>query len=224
MRSSSRWPTTAAARRPARSTSRSRASPGRYGDALYTCEWGREGVFRHPLEPKGAGFTAGQEPFVMLPRPTDIDVDGQSRIFISSWRGATFTYAGPNAGYVIRVTDPAATRPAFPDLKAATDEQLVGHLAASSQVLRLAAQREILQTGQQARLREKAGGTGPRRRAPGARVAAIFTLELLLGRESIDTLVKLTGDPKVREFALHALADRKEDAARIPAGPFVDAL
>ena len=40
----------------------------------------------------------------MLPRPTDIDVDGQSRIFISSWRGATFTYAGPNVGYVIRVT------------------------------------------------------------------------------------------------------------------------
>ena len=48
--------------------------PAPYGDALFTCEWGREGVFRHPLEPKGAGFTAGQEPFVMLPRPTDIDV------------------------------------------------------------------------------------------------------------------------------------------------------
>ena len=51
----------------------------------------------------------------MLPRPTDIDVDGQSRIFISSWRGATFTYAGPNVGYVIRVTGPRDGPPApFP--------------------------------------------------------------------------------------------------------------
>ncbi len=195
-----------------------------YGDALYTCEWGREGIFRHPLEPKGAGFTAGQEPFVMLPRPTDIDVDGQSRIFISSWRGATFTYAGPNAGYVIRVTDPAAARTAFPNLKAAGDAQLVEDLAASSQVLRLAAQREILRRGTKPafanRLEALARAHGPL--AP--RVAAIFTLELLLGRESIATLVNLTSDPKVREFALHALSDRKEVAAQIPAEPFVDGL
>jgi putative heme-binding domain-containing protein len=198
--------------------------PEPYGDALYTCEWGREGVFRHPLEPKGAGFTAGQEPFVMLPRPTDIDVDGQSRIFISSWRGATFTYAGPNAGYVIRVTDPSASRPAFPKLKAASDAQLVGYLAASGQVLRLAAQREILRRGNKPafakRLEALARADGPL--AP--RVAAIFTLELLLGRESIATLANLTGDPTVREFALRALSDRKEDAARIPAGPFATAL
>ena len=83
----------------------------------------------------------------MLPRPTDIDVDGRSQIFISSWRGAAFTYAGPNVGYVIRVTHPARQPPAFPDLKAADDARLVEYLASPSQVLRLAAQREILRRG-----------------------------------------------------------------------------
>jgi glucose/arabinose dehydrogenase/type 1 glutamine amidotransferase/HEAT repeat protein len=201
------------------------ALPELYGDALYTCEWGREGVFRHPLAPEGAGFTAGQEPFVMLPRPPDIDVDGQARIFISSWRGATFTYAGPKAGYIIRVTGPRGPDVrATPKLKSAGDAQLVGYLVAPSQVVRLADQREVLRRGNRPvfaeRLEEIAKTDGPL--VP--RVAAIFTLEQLLGRDSIKTLLQLSGDPKVREFALHALADCKEEAARIPVGPFVDGL
>ena len=155
--------------------------PAPYGDALYTCEWGREGVFRHPLEPAGAGFKAGQEPFVMLPRPTDIDIDGRSRIFISSWRGATFTYAGPNVGYVIRVTGPGEASPPCPDQQAATDAQLVECLAAPGQVLRLAAQRDDPATGQPARIRRQARSPGRGRRPAGPRVAAIFTLEQLLG-------------------------------------------
>ncbi len=198
--------------------------PAPYGDALYTCEWGREGVFRHPLEPRGAGFSAGQEPFVMVPRPTDIDVDGSSRLFISSWRGATFTYAGPRVGYIIRVTRAGAAPSRFPDLKTAIDSRLVQYLAAPSQVLRLAAQREILRRGRKPSVREGleslAGAGGPL--AP--RVAAIFTLEQLLGRESTETLVKLAADPAVREFALRALADRREDAASIPARPFALSL
>ena len=199
--------------------------PEPFGDALYTCEWGREAVFRHPLAPKGAGFTAGQEPFVMLPRPTDIEVDGQSRIFISSWRGATFTYAGPTAGYVIRMTGPDGPDVrATPNLNAAGDAQLVEYLASGSQVVRLAAQREVLRRGNRPifaeRLQAMAKTDGPL--VP--RVTAIFTLPQLLGRDSVEMLVKLSGDPKVREFALRALEGRKEDAARIPAGPFVDGL
>jgi putative heme-binding domain-containing protein len=198
--------------------------PEPYGDALYTSEWGREGIFRHPLEANGAGFKAGQEPFVMLPRPTDIDVDGRSRIFISSWRGASFTYVGPKVGFIIRVTQSGRSEPPVPNVKAAGDTQLVAYLASASQVLRLAAQREILRRGNRgsfaAGLEALARAEGPL--AP--RVAAIFTLELLLGRESIATLVKLTSEKALREFALRALADRKDDAASVPIEPFVDGL
>jgi putative heme-binding domain-containing protein len=195
-----------------------------YGDALYTCEWGREGIFRHPLEPQGSGFKAGQVPFVTLPRPTDIDIDGQSRIFISSWRGAEYTYAGPTVGYVIRVTRKGITAAPLPDIKAASDTQLVAQLSSPSQVLRLAVQREILRRGNRpgfaASLEVLARASGPL----ASRVAAIFTLEQLLGRESIKTLENLASDPAVREFTLHALSDRKEDASHVPSGPFVSGL
>jgi putative heme-binding domain-containing protein len=56
------------------------------------------------------------------------------------------------------------------------------------------------------------------------RVAAIFTLEQLLGRDAIAMLVKLAVDPGIREFALKALADRRENEASIPAQPFLDGL
>ncbi len=195
-----------------------------YGDALYTCEWGREAIFRHPLEPSGAGFQALQEPFIILPRPTDIDVDGQSRIYVASWRGASFTYAGPNVGYVTRVTQIGRPQSPVPDVKSAPDVGVVSYLGSASSVLRLAAQREILRRANRdvfaPALEGLARASGPL--AP--RVAAIFTLELLLGPESIDTLVKLCGDAAVREFALRALGDRREHAARVPVRPFVDGL
>src|SRR5206468_1272025 len=57
--------------------------PTGLGTALYTCEWGRSAVYRHPLEPKGATFKAKQEPFLEIPRPTDMDVDGQARLYVS---------------------------------------------------------------------------------------------------------------------------------------------
>jgi putative heme-binding domain-containing protein len=199
--------------------------PAPFGGSLYTCEWGREAVFRHPLDPSGAGFKAGQEPFVTLPRPTDIDVDGRSRIFIASWRGASFTYVGPNVGYVLCVTPNPKSVPAAPNLKLATPSVLIEQLGSQSQVARLAAQREILRRG------DSTGATAEKladlARAPGplaSRVAAIFTLELLPGRRSIDLLAKFAGDPAIREFALKALADRKEDAKLIPIEPFAKGL
>src|SRR4051812_1192798 len=54
--------------------------PDDLGDSLYTCEWGRSMIYRHPLRRKGAGFVARQVPFLEIARPTDMDVDGQSRL------------------------------------------------------------------------------------------------------------------------------------------------
>ncbi len=192
MKSSSPSPTMAAARRPARFTSTSPALPAPYGHALYTCEWGREAVFRHPLAAQGAGFKAGQEPFVMLPRPTDIDIDGQSRIFISSWRGATFTYAGPNVGYIIRLTQAGDTHPPFPNLKAARRSDRLS-LTSPHRARSFVSPRSVRSCAGASNppsmrsLEALASADGPL--AP--RVAAIFALEQLLGRESIGTLVKL---------------------------------
>ncbi len=190
--------------------------PGPFGDMLYTCEWGRGAVFMHPLEAKGAGFGAKQETFLTIPRPTDIDVDGSGRIFVSSWRDGGFTFSKPDIGYVIRVVPPGHKPAAFPDLKAASDASLVGFVSSPGAVLRLAAQRDLLRRGvtpdAAKALEAIAAAEGP---LPG-RVAAIFTLVQGLGSKSFGPLAKLARTlPAVREFALKALADRREDAAQV---------
>jgi len=204
--------------------------PKEFGDTLYTCEWGRGGIFRHPLERAGAGFKAGQEMFVQMPRPTDMDVDGRGRIFVSSWKDGGFNYSKPEIGYVIRLRYKGVPPESFPDLKAATDEKLAFHIASVSSVLRLAAQRELLRRGIKPAtaksLERIAASVGP---LPG-RVAAIFTLEQGLGGRSVPFLSMLakadreardfafkhdSSDRDAREFAIKAMADVPRGEAKV---------
>jgi len=197
--------------------------PAGFGRGLYTVEWGRSGIMRHPLTANGASFKAGQEKFIDVVRPTDMDVDGSGQLYISSWEGATFTYNGPKAGYVVRVTPPGWTRKAFPDLAKASNAELIQHLASPSAFARLYAQREILRHGGNdfaSGLEKLAASESPL--AP--RVASIFTLKQLLGEKSHAALVRLAKLDDVREFALRALTDDRRFAASIPTQPFVTAL
>ena len=198
--------------------------PSGFGDTLYTCEWGRGGIFRHPLSPKGAGFQAGQELFVTMPRPTDMDVDGRSNIYVSSWRDGGFTFSKPDIGYVIRITADGNDRPRFPDLAKSSPMQLVEQVGSPlSAVLRQAAQRELLRRGidtTTAKALETMAASDP---SLPAKVAALFTLKQGLGAKAQDALVRLAkGD--TREFALKALADRIEDAEGVPLAPFLSGL
>ncbi|HEY0548089.1 MAG TPA: HEAT repeat domain-containing protein [Verrucomicrobiae bacterium] len=196
--------------------------PDGYGRGLYTVEWGRSAIMRHPLTANGASFKAGQEKFIELARPTDFDVDGSGRLYLSSWEGATFTYNGPKAGYVLRVTPPGWTLKPFPDLKKATD--LAKLIESPSAFARLSAQREILRRGPNAELARKLETLAATASAPAQRAAAIFTLQQLLGEKSHAALVRLSRDEAAREFALRALADDRRLAASIPAQLFIAAL
>ncbi|MAG92287.1 MAG: heme-binding domain-containing protein [Planctomycetaceae bacterium] len=199
--------------------------PEAYGNALYTCDWGRSEVYRHNLPASGATFAPHQETFLKLQRPTDIDVDGSGRMYVSSWKNGKFDYSGPNVGYVAQITPIDFLPKPFPNLAKSTDEQLVGQFASPSAAHRLHAQREILRRGSSAArtrlLVDFAAGTD----APlFGRVAAIFTLKQLNGSASTSALLKLAGDPGVREFTLRALTDRKNELRDVPSEPFVAAL
>ena len=208
-----------------------------FGHSLYTCDWGRSVVYRHPLTQKGAGFEADQQPFVEVPRPTDMDIDGSGRFYISTWKDGGFTFSRPDVGYVVQVTDPSVEAPTFPDLTAASDEKLVEHIASRSHVLRLHAQRELLRrypVGHVSNVPEKqkhvenvlhkleqlAASDKPQP----ARVAAIFTLKQLLGNKAVEPLVRLSKLPELRESALKALADRVPQNNNVPTEPFIAAL
>ena len=67
--------------------------PAPFGDALYSVDWGTSFIYRHPLQPKGATFKAGQEVFLGLPRPTDIDIDGARASTLRAGRAVSIVTA-----------------------------------------------------------------------------------------------------------------------------------
>ena len=186
------------------------ALPAPFGDMLYTCEWGRGGVFMHPLEPAGASFRARQEMFLEIPRPTDMDIDGLGHLYVSSWRDGGFNYSKPDIGYVVRLAVKDAKPAKFPNLKAANDEQLVGFIGSGgSAVLRLAAQRELLRRGIKPMVARLllTRAESPQLSLPG-RVAALFTLGQRAGDQTVlDLAVLALSRPEIREFAIKAVGD-----------------
>ena len=206
--------------------------PDVFGHTLYTCDWGRSIVYRHPLTAKGAGFEAEQHPFVEVPRPTDMEIDARSQIFIASWKDGSFTYSGPNVGYILRVAPRDGAAPALADLAKAGEDSLLGMIQNGNHVQRLAAQRELLrrpasstvETGLDQIMRSEA--------ALGARVAALFTRRQLGDLAAIKGAVgtpptvaeELFESPQLREFVLRALADRKPVNASVPSDLFLAGL
>lgn len=198
--------------------------PQGLGTALYTCDWGRSKVYRHPLEGKGSTFRAQQESFIDIPRPTDMEVDGEGRIYVSSWSNGGFNYSGPNVGFVIRAVLKGAKPAAFPDLAKATDAGLVELLKSPSGVCRLHVQREILRRGPKGAFLESFEKLASSKAPIASRVAAIFTLEQLGGAGSQKALLEFAKLDSLREFALRALSDDKAQATNLPSQPFVAAL
>ncbi len=124
-------------------------------NGLYTVEWGRNAIMYHRLKQKGAGWEVkgankGQTEWIKLTRPTDMDVDATGAIYITSWEGATFTYNGPNAGYVLRVVKKDKPKVELPDLTQGKSHErdaakkLLKIVGSSGAVLRQAAQRELI--------------------------------------------------------------------------------
>ena len=203
------------------------ALPAPYGDTLYSVDWGTNTIYRHPLQPNGATFTAGQETFLTLPRPTDLTIDGASNLYASSWRGGQYRYAGEQVGFIARLTTTSATPAAVPDVKDARDARLVEMLVSGNQVHRRFAQHELLRRGRSGGYVERVALLGKRVLGSdplAGRAAAMFTLKQIAGTESHDTLVKAAADPAMRALALRTLADRRGELANVPIDLFVQGL
>ncbi len=200
--------------------------PEPFRNTLFTGDWGRSEVYVHDLRPHGPTFDLKQEVFMKMPRATGMDIDGSGRLYVASWRGGeAAVYLGPNVGFVARVT-PKDYKPApFPDLQKAGLDDLMRHLAAPQNVTRLHTQSEILRRGPDPRMTKGLVALASNDKAPlEGRVAAIFTLKQLDGAGAQPTLLKLMSDPMIREFAMRALTDRKQELSGLAAAPFVAAL
>ncbi|MCA9152118.1 MAG: discoidin domain-containing protein, partial [Planctomycetales bacterium] len=122
---------------------------GDWNNAPFTADWGTGSLYRHTVSPRGATYaeTEPPQPFISLPRPTDADVDGNSRVYCASWLGATFNWAGPDVGYIVCVKPKDFTPAAMPDFAQATDDQLAQVFNDPSYRRRLEAQRELMRRG-----------------------------------------------------------------------------
>jgi putative membrane-bound dehydrogenase-like protein len=198
--------------------------PRPVADAVLTCDWGRSMVYLHRPRPAGPTFSDAQQVFLQIPRPTDIDVDGSGRLYVSSWANGQFNYSGPNVGFVARLTPKGWKYTPFPDLLSASDVELVQHLRSKSAVRRLAVQRVLLERVP-SQVRAKTRALVLDRDTPlYARVAALYTVKQLDGKQATPFLVDLARDPTIREHALRALADRKTQMDGVPLELFVTAL
>jgi len=200
------------------------ALPKSWAYGFYSVEWGRSEIDLHPLTRNGAAWKAETRQFMRMPRATDLDVDGAGHLYAASWDGATFTYAGPNVGYVIRLTPKGAKPVSVPDFKKLPDGQLVAAVGSTSAVWRQAAQRELLVRGAKPPFAKGLQQIVAKSDNLGARVAAIFTLKQLLGMKSHPMLMAFLDNDELREYALKALADDQRVAGQVPAAPFVAAL
>jgi putative membrane-bound dehydrogenase-like protein len=119
---------------------------GAWNNAPFTCDWGSSALWHHQVKPKGATFeeTRKPEPFIKMTRPTDADVDGMSRVYCASWKGATFDWAGPDVGYIVQVKPKGFKAEPLPDFAKAKDEELVKVLESASNRRRMEAQRELV--------------------------------------------------------------------------------
>jgi putative membrane-bound dehydrogenase-like protein len=203
--------------------------PAGFGNTLYTADWTVNKVLRHPVEARGASFAVQQVDFLSVPHPADLAMDAQSHMYVASLAGGQFTYAGDTVGYVVRLryTGDAARPPASPVSApaSASTAQLLDVLVGANGQQRLKAQREILRRGTTAAtVRRLESLTLDATRPAYARVAAMYTLQQLVGERSHATLQRAVRDPAVRALALRALADRRDQLRSVPAALFVKAL
>lgn len=124
------------------------AEPG-HEEMLLTCDWTTGKIYHDELTPDGASFKMKESVFLDLQRAVDIDVDGESNLYVCDWRGGRFRYAGKGVkvGLVQKLVKKGFKAEKFPNLKKMSDEDLVKQLGHASAVRRLEAQREILARG-----------------------------------------------------------------------------
>ena len=181
-----------------------------------TCDWGTAGLWHHTVERTGAGFKETKAPrrFIQVPRPTDADVDGMSRVYQASWKGpSSFNWAGPEHGFVVQTRPKGYDPEELPEFSKLTDQELIDLFEGESQVRAVAAQRVLLRRKYSSEttglLREFLADSSKETRS---RVLALYALSQrgIFSKESnqvIDHLRPFAKDATLAPFVMRALGD-----------------
>lgn len=202
---------------------------GVWNNAPFTADWGTGALYRHTVSAQGATFaeTTKPESFIRMTRPTDADVDGNSRVYCASWRGATFNWNGPDVGYIVCVKPQDFQPSPMLGFSTASESELVKELKSASYRRRMEAERELMRRGKPANqwlLKSSLASRTPERTLVAHIQAHVSIAEILEALASSDPLVVHT--------AIRCLADRNVfaqciealDERRLPSGLILRAL
>lgn len=183
--------------------------PEKYNNTAMMADWGTSQLYIHRLEPDGASFTNEPETFISSSQIVDVDVDGSSRMFIAAWDGAGYS-GNPDKGFVSIVTPKGWKYKAFPDLKKLNEKALISGISSDSSTTRTYVQQEILRRGDKSMVEALNQVTIHSGTSLESKVAAIYTLAQLGGKETQSILVDLSKVDELREHAIRCMADMKE--------------
>lgn len=196
--------------------------PDKYNRVPMMADWGKSQLYIHRVTLDGPSFKQADENFIKLSQITDVDVDGSGTMYLAAWDGAGYR-GNPDKGYVVRVVPAGWTYEAYPDLKSADINALAELLKARNSVTRLDAQQELL-TRSPAEAAAAVLSVAKDQSLPlDSRVAAIYTYAQITCASGVQELIKLSEEDKIREFALRALADRKNCIEAVPVDLFITA-
>ena len=179
---------------------------GTWNDAPLTADWGTGAIWHHSVKPNGATFSEISPPksLVRMTRPTDADVDGNSRLYCASWKGATFKWAGAKVGYIVCVKPKAMKDRPMPRFIDESSDTLVALMDDPSHRRRLAAQRELMRRGDQ-RYRELLENI-PTQRSDARNLAEHLQQDASIN-EMLDALEH--ADPVINHIAIRSLAKKQ---------------
>lgn len=203
--------------------------PEGFRSAAYTCDWGTSQVYQHRAMPASATFQPDQKVFVTIPRPTDIDVDGSGRMYVSSWKNGGFNFSETNVGFVAMLAPKDLKLESFPDVSKLTLDSLVELMNTGNAVHLLHTQREFMRRASgesRAIVLERLWQAVSAPQSPlGTQVAALFTIKQIDGATANNRLVEVARHTeRLREFALRAMTDRLGEMQGVPTGLFRDML
>ncbi len=123
---------------------------GAWSGAPFTVDWGTGAISRHSVKRVGASFEETEKPkqIVKVTKPCDADVDAMGNLYVASWKGAVFNWAGTDVGYLVRVRAKGAPSAPLLEVAKADAAALVKELENGSHRRRLAAQRELIHRAQ----------------------------------------------------------------------------
>ncbi len=218
--------------------------PAKWNDLPMTADYGQRAVFAHHVQPKGATYTlpgyavnpnsingvplltpgqdgspSGNEPFIEAPTIMDVDVDGNSVIYVVKWAQGIPVAGWDSASAIFRIAPKNFTPTPLPNFDTISAAQLIEVLAGNSHVRRMEAQRAILRRAAQlgngidASLLALANDKS---KSLNNRTAALFTYKQLRGAASTQAIAAMVSDPTIAALALRALGDDLTQARSIP--------